>query len=207
MKLQKNVALCSGIISFVALFFSYVFRCDEYISGILVGLFSSGILICVVSIITFFNERDRVIYSLYIGCYDFMNALNANLRPDGMIAAEDIRRNFKNIIDVYNKSVYFHLCQLNILPKNTKLNKIIMEIWETARHIYLFVVEDNDKVMKYYLGDISEKEIRKNEWKYVGKESVAYIEQLQSALDKLRTYMNYYNCRKDKKETVSKHAD
>ena len=209
MKLQKNVAICSGVVSLFALCLSYVFnsRNDVYISGIFVGLFSSGILICVVSIITYYNEREKALYSLYCGCYDFMEALNSNLRPNKQVPVEDIRKSFENMMNVYDKSVYYYMCQLSIITKNTKLWQITMDIWESVRHIYLFVADDRSNLTKFYLGDITKEELENKGWKYTSEESIAYIKALQGALDKLAFHMNYYNIRKEKKGVVSSNAD
>ena len=209
MKLQKNVAICSGVVSLVALYLSYVFnsRNSVYISGIFVGLFSSGILICAVSIITYFNEREKALYSLYCGCYDFMNSLNSNLRPNKQVPAEDIRKSFESMMNVYDKNVYYYMCQLNILTKNSKLRQITMDIWEAVRHIYLFVADDRSKLTEFYLGDITKEELENRGWKYTSEESLAYIKALQDALDKLAFHMNYYNIRKEQKGTVSSNAD
>ena len=80
MKLQKNVAIISGIVSVLSLIVSFIFTLFEqklldYLSNILIGLFSSGILICAVAIITYLSERNKMLYQLYCVCLDFSQVL------------------------------------------------------------------------------------------------------------------------------------
>ena len=202
MKLNKILAICSGIISFAALLLSlYTNFCIEaqYATSVLVGLFSSGILICVTSIITYRMERNKAIYNLYRGCYAFMKSFDKNLKHDNLIGLYELKENYDGIISSYNNDIYFHVCVLAIMPKQTKLYKLIMEIWENARHIYLFVQEDNSAVQSYLLGNTSQEELRSTTWKHTGSESVAYVKKLGESLEALAYYMNYYNLRKNAK--------
>ena len=208
MKLQKRISIWSGAISLVSLILSAVFYCYDfsYLCNVFVGLFSSGILICVTAIVTYFSERNKAVFSLYSGCYQFMKQLNSNLTPDSTIAIEDIKNNFSAMMDSYSVDIYYYVCELSGLWKGSKLHKIIMAIWEAARKIYLLVLDDNSQVMEFYLGDISKQDLLGYKFKYVNNESIGYVKDLQSALDDLRYHMNYYNSRKKKQEEPA-HAD
>lgn len=208
MKLQKRISIWSGAISLVSLILSAVFYYYDlsYPCNVFVGLFSSGILICVTAIVTYFSERNKTVLSLYNGCYRFMKQLNSNLRPDSRVALEDVKNNLSAMMDSYSVDIYYYVCELSGLWKKSKLHKIIMAIWEASRNIYMLISEDNDQVMKFYLGDISEQELSNYKFKYVSDKSIKYVTDLQKAVDDLRYHMNYYNCRKEQQEG-SHHAD
>ena len=211
MKINKILAICSGIISFEALLLSlYTNFCIEaqYATSVLVGLFSSGILICVTSIITYRMERNKAIYKLYRGCYAFMKSFDKNLKHNNLIDLYELKDNFDIILSTYNNDIYYHYCELTIVPKNSKLYTLIFEIWENARHIYLFVQEDNSAIQSYLLGNTSQEELQSTTWKHTGSESVAYVKKLGESLEALAYYMNYYNLRKNaKSEGDSDNAD
>lgn len=208
MKLQKRISIWAGIISFASLALSIGFNLYgySYISNVFVGLFSSGILMCVTSLLTYFSERNKTILSLYRGCYRFFNQLNSNLTPDGKASIDNVKENLSKMIDSYQTDIYYYICELSGIRKHSKLNKVIMSIWEAAQNIYLLVVDDNEQIMKFYLGDISKKDILDYKFKYVGSESINYTKDLQKSLDDLRYHMNYYNCKKGNGEDKH-HAD
>ena len=162
MNLQRRIATLSGILSLLSLVVAIILNFFEFsfASNLSLGLFSSGILICGTAIVTYFYERNRAVLSLYNGCHDFMEALNKNLRVDNRIGIYELKDNLEEMQKVYKKEVYFYICQLLSMNKHFKLTKIIKEIWESVRKVYLLVVEDNSKVCQFLIGDISEDEIR-----------------------------------------------
>lgn len=200
MRLQRDISLFSGSISIIALVLSYIFwfRNSDYFYNLCMGLFSSGILVCAVATVTYFNERNKAVLSLYRGCFRFMKQLNLNLRPNNQIELETVRENFARIEESYNIDIYYFVNELSILCKHSTLRRIVMDIWESARNIYLIVMNDNNKIMQFYVGDISLDDIANYRFQYVGPESVSYIKKLQKSLDELRVHMNYYNARKEK---------
>lgn len=208
MKLQKRIAIWAGIISLVSLALSAGFNYFDfsYLCNVFVGLFSSGILICITAIITYFSERNKAILSLYRGCYNFMQRLNLNLTPNNEIALKEVKSNLSAMMESYNVDIYYYVCELSGLWKKSKLYKIVMAIWEASWHIYMLISEDNDQVMKFYLGDISKQDIQNYKFKYVRDDSLKHITELQKAVDDLRYHMNYYNCRKAQ-QGESHHAD
>ena len=208
MKLQKRIAIWAGIISLVSLTLSAGFNYFDfsYLCNVFFGLFSSGILICVIAIITYFSERNKTVLSLYNGCYRFMKQLNLNLTPDKTVAIEDVKSNLAAMMDSYSVDIYYYVCELSGLWKGSKLHKIITAIWEAARNIYLLISDDNSQVMEFYLGDISKQDLLNYKFKYVSDESLKYVMGLQKAVDDLRYHMNYYNCRQEKQEEPA-HAD
>lgn len=202
MNLQRKIAVLSGILSFLSLTVAIIlnFFDFQFASNLSLGLFSSGILICGTAIVTYFYERNRAVLSLYNGCHDFMEALNKNLRADNRIGIYDLKDNLDEMQKVYKKEVYFYICQLLLMNKHFKLTKIIKEVWESVRKVYLFVVEDNSRVFQFLIGDISEDEMKNYTFKYTGNDSIKQIKCLREALDKLAYHMNYYNIRKGKKD-------
>ena len=201
MNLQRKIAVLFGILSFFSLALAIIldFFSFQFASNLSLGLFSSGFLICGTAIVTYFHERNRAVLSLYNGCHDFMETLNKNLRLDNKIGIYDLKNNLEEMQKVYKKEVYFYICQLLSMNKHFKLTKIIKEVWESVRRIYLFVVDDNDMVCQFLLGDISEDEMRNYTFKYIGNDSINQIKSLQEALEKLAYHMNFYNIRKEGK--------
>ena len=206
MKLNKRMAQWSGAIASIAFIISLFtnFCCDSecssYATNVLIGLFSSGILVCVTSVISYFHDRNKLLYLLYEGCSSFKNILQKNLRADNQIDIYTARENFSNMMDSYRKDIYYHVCELANLHKRSKLNKMVMDIWEQARHLYLFVVEDDEKITSFLIGEISKEDIQYYKFRYVGDEAVEYMKKLNTAQDALAYRMNYYNIRKGKRE-------
>jgi hypothetical protein len=88
-----------------------------------IGLFSSGILICAVAIITYFSERNKAIYQLYCACLDFSQALSFGK----VITSRDeflaLKSEVNQATSIYNKDMQFLLDDLSALRKNQKLLK------------------------------------------------------------------------------------
>ena len=210
MKLNKILALWSGVISFSALLLSlYTNFClkASYSTNVLIGLFSSGILICVTSIITYRMERNKVIYQLYTGCYTFIKCFEKNLKHNNIVDLYELKDNYDLIMSSYNSDVYYHVCALATLPKQTKLYRLVMEIWGNARHIYLFVQGDCSIIQSFLLANITEEELKSTTWKHNSSEGVAYMKELGLSLEALAYHMNYYNMRKNSKTEESNNAD
>lgn len=152
-------------------------------------------------------ERNKAIYKLYTGCYTFMKCFEKNFKHDNRVELYELKDNYDTIISSYNTDIYYYICVLAILPKRTKLHKLVMEIWENARHIYLFVQEDCSVIQSFLLGNIAEEELRATSWKHNCSESVAYMKELGKSLEALAYHMNYYNIRKNPKLEETNNAD
>ena len=193
MKLQKNISIIAGSISVIALSVSIIFNCccdGEYISNLFMGVFSSAILVCATSIVTYF-------YMLYEGCTTFKQTFTKVIRTGNRIDFNLLKDIFSIVMESYKKDIYYPVCALNdSMIKNTKLNKLVLNIWEQSRHLYLLVVDDNEKLYSYLLNNISLEELQKYEFHFVSSESVEYMKKLNDAQEELAYYMNYYNLRK-----------
>ncbi len=206
MKLNKRMAQWSGAIASIAFIISLFtnFCCDSecsnYATNVLIGLFSSGILVCVTSVISYFHDRNKLLYLLYEGCSSFKKMLQKNLRADNRIDIYTAKENLSIMMDSYRKDIYYHVCELANMRKGSKLNKMVMDIWEQARHIYLLVVDDDEKIDSFLLGEISKEDIQSYKFCYVGDEAVEYMKKLNTAQDTLAYHMNYYNVRKNKEQ-------
>ena len=210
MKLQRRIAAWSGLLSLVALAVAIILNCFncQFVSNLFLGLFSSGILICATAVVTYFYERNQTVLSVYSGCNEFIETLNKNLRADNRIGMYTLKDNLEEMQKVYKKEVYFYICQLMSMKKCFPLTKIVFEIWESVRKIYLFVLNDHDIIVDFILGDISQEELENYSFKYIGEESLKQIKNLQEALDKLAYHMNYFNIRKEKnREEGENNAD
>lgn len=199
MKLQKNISIIAGSISVIALSVSIIFNCccdGEYISNLFMGVFSSAILVCATSIATYFYERNKTIYMLYEGCTTFKQTFTKVIRTGNRIDFNLLKDIFSIVIESYKKDIYYQVCALNdSMIKNTKLNKLVLNIWEQSRHLYLLVVDDNEKLHSYLLNNISLEELHRYEFHFVSSESVEYMKRLNDAQEELAYHMNYYNLR------------
>lgn len=130
MNLQRRIAVLSGILSLLSLVVSIIlsFFGFSFASNLFLGLFSSGILICGTAIVTYFYERNRVVLSLYNGCYDFMEALNKNLRVDNRIGIYELKDNLQEMQKVYKKEVYFYICQLLSMNEDGRRYRLVSMI-------------------------------------------------------------------------------
>lgn len=202
MNLQKRISICSGFISLISLSLAAIFYHYElnFLCSVFVGLFSSGILICITSIITYFSERNKAVLSLYNGCYRFMKQLNSNLAPGYRVPIEIAKNNLSAMMDSYSVDIYCYVCELSGLCKASELHKIITRIWDAARKIYLKILEDHDKFMEFYLGDISKSDLQNYKLKYTDDESIKCAVALRIAMDDLMYHMNYYNSKKEQQE-------
>lgn len=213
MKLNKRIAQWSGAIASIAFIISLFtnFCCDSecsrYATNVLIGLFSSGILVCGTSIITYFHERKRALYLLYDGCFTFLKQFEKNLRHDNQINIYALLNNYNDIIISYKKDIYFHVCELAILSKRSNLRKLIMNIWESSRHVYLFVLDDREILHSFLQKEISEEKLKSIPIKHNSSESIAYIEKLGEDLETLAYHMNFYNMRKNAKTEEKHNAD
>lgn len=211
MKLQKMVAIWSGFIAVLSLVLSYCFNASsQFVSGIFVGLFSSGILICITSIVTFFSEREKELIELYEGSFEFMKSMLKNIRIDNKIDIHQLNDNFDYIIDIYHNKVFFHVNQLEILNHKSDAYLISAKIWWASASLYNMICEDRDKVSEFILGDISIDEMQAYKWKSYGKEAVEKVNELRTARAELANYLHYNSKMEDGKKSRRKatnHAD
>lgn len=141
MKLQKNVAIISGIVSVLSLIVSFIFTLFEqklldYLSNIFIGLFSSGILICAVAIITYLSERNKMLYQLYCVCLDFSQVLPFGKRIESQNDFLALRPEVVQAMSIYNKEMQFMLDDLSVLSKKSEISQTIHQIQLTSLEIY-----------------------------------------------------------------------
>lgn len=151
MKLQKNVAIISGIVSVLSLAISFIFTMIgkevlDYLSNIFIGLFSSGVLMCAVAIITYFSERNKMLYHLYCVCLDFSQVF-----PFGKyVTSQDdflaLRPEAVQAISIYNKEMQFSLDELSALRRKSGIACIISAIKTSSLEIYNAILELNDEI-------------------------------------------------------------
>ena len=210
MKVNKCIAIWSGIIAVIALILSlltyFYFYC-EYETNVLIGIFSSGILVCVTSIISYFHERNRILYLLYDGCFNFLKQFEKNIRRDNQIDVHVLASNYNDIIASYKKDIYYHVNELATLSKRSKIRKNIMNIWENSRKMYLLVLDDYEVIQSFALNEISHEELNSIPCKHNSPEGIAYIKKLGEELNELAYQMNYYNLKKEKSTEVNNNAD
>ena len=170
MKLQKNVAIISGMVSGMSLIVSFVFTLFEqkmldYLSNIFIGLFSSGILICAVAIITYISERNKILYQLYCVCLDFSQVLPFGKRIESQSDFLALRPEVVQAMSIYNKEMQFMLDDLSVLRKKSEISQTIHQIQLTSLEIYGAILELNDEISSVIcnqqkFSDVTKKNLR-----------------------------------------------
>ena len=170
MKLQKNVAIISGIVSVLSLIVWFIFTLFEqklldYLSNIFIGLFSSGILICAVAIITYLSERNKMLYQLYCVCLDFSQVLPFGKRIISQSDFLALRPDVVQAISIYNKEMQFMLDDLSVLSKKSEISQTIHQIQLTSLEIYGAILELNDEISSVIcnqqkFSDVTKKNLR-----------------------------------------------
>lgn len=204
MKLQKRIAFISAGIAIIALGFAiWANYCSlDFVSNTLIGLFASSFLTLSVSITSYYSERSKALYELYKGTYDFMETLNSNLSPNNIVNLNDVKRNFSAMKSAYMKGVYANVSNLSAMQHSSKLYKIVLEIWEALRKLYLLICEDESEVMSFYMQDISLEEMKQYKFKYISDEAVNYAKDLIAGLGKLLDNRDFYGEKKKKSDPI-----
>lgn len=193
MKLQKRISWWSGIVAMISLILAFILHWfkQEFIANIFIGLFSSGILICISAILTYFDYRKYELRALFIGCSSFQNTLTKNLRDDNQIDIIVLKENLEAIIESYKTQIYCHVQELFAIRKNSKLYNIVSDFFEAVRHIYLFAREDRAMIVNFLLHNIDREALNSYKYKHVGDEAVEYLQKLNVATEKLADYLKY----------------
>ena len=207
MKLQKRISWWSGIVALISLILAFILHWlkQEFIANIFIGLFSSGILICISAILTYLDCRKSELRALYVGCSSFQKTLSRNLRDNNRIDIYTLKDNLEIIMESYKTQIYCHVCELMAIRKHTQLHNTVSDFFEAIRHIYLFVCEDREVIVNFLLQRISREELDSYNYKHVSEEAVVYLQQLNEATEKLAVYLNYSST--DEKKEDSIHAD
>lgn len=187
MKEQKKIAVWTGIICVIAFFVAVVANCNGYsfVSNIFIGIFSSSLLACLISMISYFVERKKTIALLYNGCLDFNESLNLNLSREGIIDIKEAKANLMVMKSVYQKDVFPHASQLiSILNKST-LKGIVSDIDKYAENLYRAICADIDAIDEFYMGNIAQEEMVHYKWKYLTSDSINSLKLLYESLDSL----------------------
>lgn len=193
MKLQKMVAIWSGFIAVLSFILSYCFNASsQFISGIFVGLFSSGILICITSIVTYFSEREKELTDLYEGSFEFVNSMLKNTRKGNSIEVHQFKDNLDYMMHTYDEKIFFRVDRLEILNHKSDAYRIVAKIWWAAASLYGAISEDREIASKFILGDISDDEIKSIQWKSYGDESIKKAKELLEAREELGNYLHYH---------------
>lgn len=196
MKLQKQVAIISATVSGISLIFSFVLNIFDlkiltYLSNIFIGLFSSGILICVVAIITYLSERNKMLYQLYCACLDFSQVL-----PFGkLITTQDdflaLRPDVVQAISIYNKNIQFLLDELSALRKKSEIKKTIDTIRMTLLEIYNAVLEVNDNISLVMCHEAKFTDISKKKLKISSNEVMEASDKYAKSVTDLVTFIKH----------------
>ena len=207
MKLQRKMIWLSGSISIVAFVTAYFLNQigENFWCNIFIGLFSSGVLILVSSIAAYYYERNKEIFALYEGCYDFMGSLINLVRIDNRFGINELRDILAHSVDLYTRDVYYHVCELRRVNKYAKIRKLVDGIWENVRHVYLLLLDDKEKVDDFILENITKDEFQRYSWHIANEESQRYAKKLYEELGRLACHMDYYN-KKHQKEAGEDNA-
>lgn len=194
MKLQKNVAIISGIVSVLSLIASFIFtqfdqELLDYLSNIFIGLFSSGILICAVAIITYLSERNKMLYQLYCVCLDFSQVLPFGKRIISQSDFLALRPDVVQAISIYNKEMQFMLDDLSALRKKSKISQTINQIQMTSLEIYNAILEMNDEISSVVCNQQKFTDVTKKKLKISSNEVMEASDQYAKSVTSLVTFI------------------
>lgn len=161
MKEQKRIASWTGIICILALVVAAVtnYKNSAFISNIFIGIFSSSLLACLISMISYFVERKKAIALLYNGCLDFNESLNLNLSREGIIDIKEAKANLMVMKSVYQKDVFPHASQLISILNKSNLKETVSGIDKYSRDLYKAISDDIYAIDRFYLGHLTQEEI------------------------------------------------
>ena len=196
MKLQKNVAIISGIVSVLSLIVSFIFTLFEqklldYLSNIFIGLFSSGILICAVAIITYLSERNKILYQLYCVCLDFSQVLPFGERIISQSDFLALRPDVVQAISIYNKEMQFMLDDLSALRKKSKISQTINQIQMTSLEIYNAILEMNDEISSVVCNQQKFTDVTKKKLKISSNEVMEASDKYAKSVTDLVTFIKH----------------
>lgn len=196
MKLQKQVTIISAVVSGLSLIVSFTFSLFDlkvltYLSNIFIGLFSSGILICAVAIITYLSERNKMLYQFYCACLDFSQVL-----PFGkVITSQDdflaLRSDVAQAISIYNRDIQFILDDLSALRKKSDISKTIDIIQMTLLEIYNAILEMNDSISSVMCNQAKFTDICEKKLKISSHEVMEASDKYAKSMTDLVTYIKH----------------
>ena len=191
MKLQKKIAIWSGIISVFAFGVSALFTLlgHSFLSNICVGVFSSGFLVCVVSIVTYFSERDRELKRLSEKTFELMMSEVENSRNEGQIDIYEFRRSVESILRLCLVDIRNCVLSLSEMRHNSELYKTVEEIWEHARNLGAAYTNDYRMILQYIGKTVSKNDIVRYKFEAMSENAEENREKLRRALDRLNMYI------------------
>lgn len=204
MKLQKRLAIWSGIISSLAIGSSVVLNLVgcAFASNICVGVFSSGILVCVVAIVTFYAERDRELKRLSEKTFELMMAEVENARREEGTNIYELRRNIEAILRLCTVDIRNCVVALSETRHNSKLYKAVADLWEQTSAIGAAYSKDYYMIVKYIGGMVSEAEFERYEPEAILEKTKGSKERLRESLNRIDTFIRF-SVPKAAKETQS----
>lgn len=198
MKLQKNIALISGVCSFFSLVFSWIGNCRDYtfISNVFMGLFSSSALVCGVAIITFYSEYTNRLHQLYCDCMDF-----SQVSPFGFtITCEKdfliIKDKLNQAMSIYNKGILIAINELKSISKRSKLYIIVTKMDISARILNNSIIDLNEQIMLCVFQGRGLKEFFDNELIINQQETTDAMKDFVNAVNELVKYLNHNKTQK-----------
>lgn len=203
MELQKKIIYFSGLASAISICIAYFADCAEYafLSNICIGLFSSGVLVLSVAIITFLTEFHNELYQLYCDCLDFSQAAPWGYPIMPGMNFSEYQNKITQAISIYNKGIQFHLVALTSVPRCWQISRIITKLNASTNTLESSLLDANEKMMYCILQDRSFEEFQKNELMINNRETSEAAEAFANAVNDLVTYMKAKKIRKWEDDT------
>lgn len=191
MKLQRNLIICSFIISIITFIVSLIFNKNnnEYLCNVFIGVFASSLLILFTSVISYVQEKKKRIYQLYCSCMEY-----ALKMPLGMVFSTDctpdkLRSIVREVLLIYYKEIEFCCDDLSILSKKSKVAKINVRIKNSVSKMQLALVELDQKTTDCMLQEESITEMNVNDLEITSSDTINALKEFQSAAQELLEYI------------------
>jgi hypothetical protein len=172
-----------------------------YLSSLFIGLFSSGILICAVAIITYFSERNKAIYQLYCACLDFSQALSFGKIITSRDEFVALKSEVNQAASIYNKDMQFLLDDLSALRKKSEIAKTIDVIRETSPDIYNAILELEEKITLVMCGQAEFADICNNKLNISSNKVMEATDGFTQSVNGLVTFIKHKKIHKWKEST------
>ena len=194
MKLQKEIASITGLIAFFALLFACICEMcldSSFFANIFLGIFGSSLLGNIMSITTYFYERNKAIRLFLDGCLEFISQWTKYYDFDKDYSIKGLRYFLSLLISTYKKDIFPLFGELKSILNYSQLSKKMMEICATTQSIYILLYKDYTKIEYYVHKAITIEELEDYEYEFLSNEMQDLINKLTDDIKKIMLDMKY----------------
>lgn len=192
MKIHKWSIIIS-LFAFVLGIILSLFITTIFMQNVFIGIISSSLLSCCISIMSYMTEKRRLLYLIYKNVYTFLDLLGVeSLRRDCSVDVKEYRQELRSVKRWYEENIYLNITELSFLCKRERTRKIFNELSVNLSMFYNLICEDVSVLDKFMLGDISKEQVTNHTYCSTKKETVDLAKTTIKILDELRKVMNFY---------------